>query len=601
MKNYVLYGLAICFSLFILSACTKDLDEITTIDNIPEPSVKVSASFLGLIVDEQAIPVADARVKIGSENAFSDENGFFKLTGLFDDNGTFIEIQKQGFFDAYGSVIPVKEGTVQVKFILKARNNTGTTSSNKAYVHTADNFQVSFQKDSYQTLQKEAYTGTVTVRSTFLDPTTDNFSSEYVGKIIGKSGEQVTLVQPIGLINLELFSENDAPLQIGNSAKIKMKVPAALQNKVLSEASLWYLDTELGIWVEEGMATLNGDSFEGTVEHFTLWCIGTGQDLETVTVSGQITQGGNAYPNARLGHGYNAILRSEFYADENGNYVIEVLKNAGFRLEVLDDCRSSLTSVTEEMGILDDKVINLEVPLTANSVTISGTLTDCDNNPVANGYVLLSYQENKFNQVLLANENGQYQLNFENCNTEDVLLKGFDAGSGLTSANLAVQGNGIYDLSTCATTFQGELIFSITGELPYVINNCTFTKEKIIAAGLEVDQYKIKALDLFPTYPELTGALAEYGFTVLLRPDPLAPAGPIELPEASENAPILFTFPPINPIQNSVTEDLIDITFEYDENSLFSISRSFTGVNDLYGANEMKFKGSVQIKAILQE
>lgn len=601
MKSYSLYGLVILVCLFICSACTKDLDEITTIDNIPAPSVKVSASFIGLIVDEQQVPVADARVKIGSQDGLSDENGFFKLTGLFDNKGTFITIQKDGFFNAYGSVIPVKDGTVQVRFALKTNTNTSTTSSNKTYVHTADNFQVSFEKDAYQTPQKEAYTGEVIINSTFLDPTSDNFSSEYVGTLIGKREQQTTLIQPFGIINLELFSDSGTPLQIEKSANIKMEVPMALRNQVPNEASLWYLDTELGVWIEEGTAMLNGDSYEGTVEHFTLWAIGTGRDFVTVTLSGQITQQGNPYPNARLGLSYNPVLRGEHYADENGNYVIEVLKEADFELEVLDDCRSVLASTAEPTGIMNDKDINIDVPLTANSVTISGVLTDCDDNPVTNGYVLVSFRENKFNQVVLADENGQYQLNFENCNTEDALVKGFDAASGLTGSNLAIQGSGIYDLPTCVTTYQGELIFNVDGETPYVINNCTFIKEVVVINGLDIDQYKIKALDLFPTYPAITDEFSEYGITVLLRTDPFAPAGPVELPTTSANPPIVFSFPPIRPIQNSVSDDFIDITFEYDEESLFSISRSFTGVDDLHGANVSEFKGSVQIKAILQE
>lgn len=603
MKNYSLYGLAIFVCLFIFSACTKDLDKLTTIETIPTPSVKVSASFIGLIVDEQAVPVVDAMVKIGSENGITDENGFFKLSGLFDNKGTVIEVEKDGFFNAYGNVIPVKDGTVQVRFILKARTNTNIASSSKVYVHTADNFQVSFQEDAYQNLQKETYTGEVTIQSTFLDPSSDKFSNEYVGNLIGTSEQKANLIQPFGIINLELFSDNGTPLQINKSANITMKVPAAFRDKVPSEASLWYLDTDSGVWIEEGTATLNGDFYEGTVDHFTNWCLGTGIPFETSTLSGKITQQGNPYPNARLGLSYNPVLRSEYYADENGNYVIEVLNEQDFKLELLDDCRTVLTSITEPVGISSDREINIEVPLTANSFSISGTLTDCEENPVANGYVLVSYQGNDFNQVILADENGQYKLSFENCNSDNALVKGFDPTSDLTSPNVEIEGSGVYDLPTCATAFQGELIFTIDGEEPYIIKNCSFTKERTFVAEVEVDEYTIKALDLFPTYPSVTGIFADYTIIFFIKvgnTGPFPPGGPMTLPEISGNPPIVFTFPPIYPNPNSISDDFIDVSFEYEKNSQFTINRSLTGINDLF-ANGNTFSGSVQIQAILQE
>jgi len=601
MKNYAFYGLTISFFLLLFVACTNDLDELTTINNIPTPSVKVTGTFIGLILDEAATPIVDAEINIGTTSTISDENGFFKITGLFDTKRNFVTVKKAGFFDGYGRVTPVEDGTVQVKFTLK-NNDTNSTSSSKAYVLSTDYFQIEFSEAAYQTAQNTPYSGSVMINSTFLDPTSDNFPKEYVGDLIGISNQQTHLITPLGIINVELSSDDGTPLQLQTSAKITMDIPQKLRNQAPNEAALWYLDTESGLWMEEGKATLNGNQYEATVDHFTLWCIGNGQLFETVILSGQITQQGNPYPHALLGLNYNPILRGEFYTDENGNYVREVLKDVEFTLEILDDCRSVLTSTSEPTGLSSDKEINMEAPLTSNSMNITGVLTDCDNNPIANGYVLIAYIANRFDEVVLTDENGAYQLFLETCNTETATIKGFDPVENMLSASLTIEGSGEYNLSTCATGFQGEIIFSPDGETPYVINNCTFTKERVLIAGLEVDQYNVKVLDFFPTYPAITDEFADYTIQVLLTEDiPVPPGSPYVRPEASDNPPIVFSFPPINPIPNEITTELIDVTYKYDASSVFTFNRSFTGIDDLINGNATEFKGTIQIRAVLQE
>ena len=606
MKNYAFYGLTISFILLLFAACTRDLDEVTTINNIPTPSVKVSGTFIGLIVDETETPIIDAAINVGTVSTFSDENGFFRLTGLFDTKGSFMTVEKTGFFDAYGRVTPVEDGTVQVKFTLK-NNNTSTASSSRAHVLSTDYFLVEFSEDAYQTAENTPYSGEVTINSTFLDPTSDNFPKEYVGNLIGTSNQQTHLIEPIGIINVELFSENGAPLQLQTPAKITMDIPEELRGQVPSEASLWHLDTESGLWIEEGIATLNGNQYEATVEHFTLWCVGQGVLLNSVIVSGQITQQGNPIPNVLLRKTYNfsPIYRHECYADENGNYAMEVLKDREFTIEVLDDCSSILTGVSEPMGLSGDTEIDIAVPLTSNSVNITGTLTDCDNNPVANGYVLIAYSANKFDEVVLTDENGAYELFLETCNTETATIKGFDPVGNLASTNLTITGSGNYDLSTCATAFQGELIISLEGETPYVINNCRFTKERVVfPPGIEFDHYTVKAIDNFSSFPDITGEFADYTLEInlpVIDDGVIPPPSPIIIPETSPNPPVVFHgFGLVFPMQNEVTETLLDVTYEYDgvDNIGFLINRSFGGV-DVNNSEESK--GTFQIKAILQE
>ena len=85
--------------IIVLSACRKDLITSGDIVNIPEPTVIVTSSIAGTVVDENDQPVADALVRIASNSFTTDENEFFQFKNIeLNSRGSLIKVEKQGYF-----------------------------------------------------------------------------------------------------------------------------------------------------------------------------------------------------------------------------------------------------------------------------------------------------------------------------------------------------------------------------------------------------------------------------------------------------------------------------------------------------------------------
>ena len=59
---------------------------------------------------------------------------------------------------------------------------------------------------------------------------------------------------------------------------------------------LWYFDEQKGMWVEEGVATKQGNQYVGTVNHFTDWNCDIPSEWNTV-ITGRILCNGAGVPD----------------------------------------------------------------------------------------------------------------------------------------------------------------------------------------------------------------------------------------------------------------------------------------------------------------
>jgi len=117
-------------AIVIVSSCGKDMDNpLPPLDNIPEPAVKVSATIYGLILEEDNQPIADALVQLDKESSVTDENGYFKLSGLFNNQGAQMKVSKEGYFDGFGTVVPYADLSVGTKMILIKKDEVASQKS----------------------------------------------------------------------------------------------------------------------------------------------------------------------------------------------------------------------------------------------------------------------------------------------------------------------------------------------------------------------------------------------------------------------------------------------------------------------------------------
>ena len=118
------------------------------------------------------------------------------------------------------------------------------------------------------------YSGDVKVYASYINPKSSDIGKTVPGSFVAndKNGKRVIL-SSYGMLAVELSSATGEKLQIktGNTATLTIPIPAASVSSAPSTIPLWYIDEATGIWQEEGSATKQGNSYVGTVKHFSFW------------------------------------------------------------------------------------------------------------------------------------------------------------------------------------------------------------------------------------------------------------------------------------------------------------------------------------------
>lgn len=397
MKKIILFVLA---GMLVFASCKKD----PVIDDTPPPVdttrtfINVSTSVAGIVTDVNNAPISDAIVTFGNETSNTDANGIFKFENVtVPENRAFVTVEKAGYFHGSRTFFAYKNQRSNVKISLLEKTIQGSVNASGGTVTTAEGVKLEFPANSVADANGNPYTGTVQVAAQYLDPTADNILSIMPGDLRGITTDNVEEgMTTYGMVAVELLGSGGELLNVadGKTVQLTMPVPSAQTSSAPAEIPLWYFDEDNGVWKEEGKATLQGSEYVGDVSHFTYWNCDINWDL--IYLDGSILLEGVALEGAYvcLTFDNNGWESSACDATNSGGvFSGQVPTNTTFTLNVYpanySNCGDAIH--TQEIGPFTDDTtldpINID-PSTVvnNSLTVSGTLVDCDNNPVTNGY-----------------------------------------------------------------------------------------------------------------------------------------------------------------------------------------------------------------------
>lgn len=133
-------------------------------------------------------------------------------------------------------------------------------------------------------------TGTVTASLTPIDASSDPqaMPGDFTARASDGTAEQI---ESFGALDVNFTDAEGNVLNLGEGQEAAIRIPVnANAENPPATIPLYYYDTEAGIWVEEGAATLAGEPpiqyYEGTVSHFTTW--NADQRASTTYVCGRI-------------------------------------------------------------------------------------------------------------------------------------------------------------------------------------------------------------------------------------------------------------------------------------------------------------------------
>ncbi len=374
----------------------------------------------GKITGPNGLPLENVTVITGSVTVTTDGNGSFRATNCSFPNDDIIVIaQLDGFFKGSRTVRKREGSNHYVHIQLLNREIVSQFESYTAGLAISGEATINFQSNSYIKEDGSIYDGTVYVYSAYLNPLDENLLNQMPGDLKGirTSGELNGLIT-FGMVNVELEGDGGIKLKLkpGNPAEIKMKIPTALIASAPPSIPLWHFNDSLGLWKEEGISYKIGDTYIGTVTHFSFWNMDlpyTGSKISMKFVNLQ----GRGIPNlfVRLINLSDSSQAGDI-TDNNGYVDGYVNKNSSYRREITYQCGSNFNLLYSDIiGPFPFDTDLSEITLNYISpeyINLTGTASTCNNQPIITGYVVIQSGSNSVKEPII---NGTYNVNYPTC------------------------------------------------------------------------------------------------------------------------------------------------------------------------------------------
>lgn len=391
---------------------------------LPDLTTKVAAAVVsGFVTNENDIAVQSAAVEVGGVNVITDKYGYFEMRNVqVTQNAATVTVNKTGYFKTIKTFIAAAGKSAFFRIKLLPKTNAGTVSgASGGTVTLPSGMAVAIPAGAVVNASTNAaYTGNVAVAAQLISATDANLNRIMPGDLRGiNTNGNLRLLTTYGMMAVELTGTGGELLQIavGKKATITMPIPASLQGSAPATIPLWYFDETKGLWKEEGSATKSGNNYVGEVSHFSFWnCDVPGNFVQfNCTV---VNNSGQPIPNAlvKISVVSNPVNFRYGNTDSSGYVSGAVPENSQLLLEVFSTaaCATAVYSQTFTTTTVTVSLGNIAISTASSTATINGTVTNCSNAPVTNGYIILQ-AGNTYIRKTLTNT-GAYSINLLLCN-----------------------------------------------------------------------------------------------------------------------------------------------------------------------------------------
>ncbi|MBO6517002.1 MAG: carboxypeptidase regulatory-like domain-containing protein [Bacteroidia bacterium] len=378
---------------------------------------EIVRTVTGTVYDFQGNPLPNATVNVMGSETTTDEQGLFVVpnASVFK-RLAYVTVEKSGFFQGSRSFFPTS-GINEVSIRLLKKESVGTIDTDLGGSVEFEDVKLEMGA-GFQTAQGASYTGDVQVFASYIDPTSEHILEEMPGSLrgVGPDGEDLLATYGMLAVELEDAAGNSLQLAPGNSSTITMPIPPQLAGISPSTIPLWHFDQEAGYWVEDGEAKKVGNTYVGSVSHFSFWNIDIKVEA-TEAYANVVTTSGRPVPKAFVQMSGPGVGSRGAYTGDDGGF--GGLMPANLPMDVTISCdllemkvfRTTVTVPTS--GELNNFVIPDEYfpPI----IDVSGQVVDCDGNPapdvylILNGNKVLNTQNGRFTYTLAGNRSYRVQ------------------------------------------------------------------------------------------------------------------------------------------------------------------------------------------------
>ncbi len=380
------------------SACQRELN--FPVDSNPSAdlvndNLTVVAGVRGTVIDEMNRPVSGALVTCAGQTQSTDRYGNFTFRNVsISKANASVKVSKMGYFTHFRTFVSTSGRMHQVRIQLLPKSTSGTFDAATGGTVTLSNgAKLVMPANAVADASGNPYSGQVQVAMTWIDPSANNLSETVMGDLRGiTTGGEERGLETYGMIGVEMTSPSGQALNVasGKKADLSFPIPATLSGTAPASIDLWYFNETKARWIQEGSATRSGNTYQAQVSHFSFWNCDAPFPLIDLCMTLQSATGNTPLNNVAVrirrpnnSYGYGRT-------DSSGQLCGKVPKNEALTLLVLDQCGN--TVYTQNIGPFnantDLGVIAVTIP-PVNTMTITGTMTNCSNNPVTNGAALI--------------------------------------------------------------------------------------------------------------------------------------------------------------------------------------------------------------------
>jgi len=482
-------------TMLILSACKKDdiqpLEPPTDTSSNPlYAGNSITTTIGGIVLDYNGTPVSNALITVGDKTGYTNLAGTFNFTNVtVDKKRAYVKIQKVGYFLGSRSFKPSATYNNYVRIQLLTKTNEGNfNNSTGGTINVNGGAKLTFEAGDVSLEDGSAYSGTVTVYASYLDPTASNLGNIMPGDLSAlNSSNQIVTLESFGMIAVELMGANGEKLNVANGQTVKIIMPVKAQQagSAPSTIPLWYFDEAQGNWKEEGQATLQSGEYIGYVSHFSFW--NYDYPFPSINFKARFVCSGVPLVNSTVK--LTMPSGSSSIGITNGNGEVNGLIPQGVTLlmEVIDECGTVILSQNVPASSTDIDLGNVNTCSSGNQATISGTIVDCGGNPISNGMVRIPLVGNNV-IYLYTDPSGSFNSVINICSLSTINVTVYDLDNSTQSATMPIPTGSTINLGTINTCNQ------IDEYIKYTIDG---TQYDIIELGQdEVSSYY---------YPDTTG------------------------------------------------------------------------------------------------
>ncbi|MFH1463005.1 MAG: carboxypeptidase-like regulatory domain-containing protein [Pseudomonadota bacterium] len=328
-------------AILILAAVGTACD--TPMENTPGIDQEIGR-VAGHVYDLDGQPLAGVTVDVQGMTATTGADGYYIVGEILPASAIPVKFTKPGYTTGWGRAELINWETTSVDGTLMPVDGTATFQADAGGTVEIEGVRIVFAPNNILDSQGNLYHGEVLVKSTHIDPYTD--------EILGAPGDltawakvdgagkdsSYTLNQLVsyGMINVELTTpEEEEELELDPEQPVDVSMPITngdlpdvyrLANG--DENDTWYFDPERSRWTEDGVGSVVEDeagelAFEFRASHFSWWNCDAGY-----------------VPTCATGYVYDVLdfpirsaqvqcrgsqTNSTVYTDENGLYVCTVM------------------------------------------------------------------------------------------------------------------------------------------------------------------------------------------------------------------------------------------------------------------------------------